>query len=124
MYLIAAFSRYPTAEENTSFVIFGFAFVVFVLLALAIMTAAIGILFKRTEANAKQAEARQAPATSAPLPQKAASATENEHIPYLIAAAVATIMDGQSHRIVSINPRSEGWAQEGRRQIFSSHKVR
>lgn len=126
MYLLAAFSRYPDFGENTEFVVFGFAFVVFVLLALAVLTAAIGVLFKRLDAAAKNKQAAIAAAAPAPVSQPASPETQQSdgNIPFLVTAAVAAVMDGQAHRIVSVKPRGEGWAQEGRRQIFSSHRVR
>jgi hypothetical protein len=42
----------------------------------------------------------------------------------VIAAAVHSVIGDRAHRIVSIRPGGPGWAQEGRRQIFSSHRVR
>ncbi|MCH6257221.1 hypothetical protein MLD52_11735 [Puniceicoccaceae bacterium K14] len=125
MRILAAFSQNPTVGENTTFVIFGFAFVLFVLLALAALTACVGVLFKRIE---KKADKGYTDPVSIPLLPKIApkpkGQEENCHIPFLVTAAVATVLDGQPHRIVSVKPSRDGWAQEGRRQIFSSHRVR
>jgi hypothetical protein len=33
-------------------------------------------------------------------------------------------MGDRAHRVVSVRSTGPGWAQEGRRQIFSSHRVR
>lgn len=41
----------------------------------------------------------------------------------IIAATVSMMLTGR-HRIVSIRPGSSDWSREGRRQIFSSHKIR
>ncbi|MCD8482496.1 MAG: OadG family protein [Verrucomicrobia bacterium] len=41
----------------------------------------------------------------------------------IIAAAVSMMLSGR-HRIVSIRAGSSDWSREGRRQIFSSHKIR
>jgi hypothetical protein len=42
----------------------------------------------------------------------------------LIAAAVHAALGGQPHRILHMEPVSSGWAREGRREIFSSRRVR
>ncbi|MFW6217492.1 MAG: OadG family protein, partial [Verrucomicrobiota bacterium] len=42
----------------------------------------------------------------------------------VIAAAVHSVIGDRPHRVVSIRSTGPGWAQEGRRQIFSSHRVR
>lgn len=51
-------------------------------------------------------------------------ADEQRRITAVIAAAVHNVLGGQAHRIVRIQPISHGWAQEGRRDIFSSHRIR
>lgn len=52
------------------------------------------------------------------------AAAEQRRITAVIAAAVHNVLGGQPHRIVRIEPISYGWAQEGRRDIFSSRRVR
>ena len=42
----------------------------------------------------------------------------------VIAAAIHCVMGDREHRIVSISSSDSKWAAEGRRQIFSSHRVR
>lgn len=142
----------PEAPAHTSgtleIVGVGFIFVLVVLALLAMVTAALGAIFIRFDArlNAKVAAAVAAQAktastadpealdyedsvaSSAPAPAPAlVSATSEEEDPALIAviaAAVHSVIGDRAHRIVSIRPGGPGWAQEGRRQIFSSHRVR
>jgi hypothetical protein len=42
----------------------------------------------------------------------------------VVAAAVHSVIGDRPHRVVSVRSTGAGWAQEGRRQIFSSHRVR
>jgi len=127
----------PTAfnlSEALEIVSVGFIFVLFVLALLAMITAAWGALFVRLDAKMlPQSVAPEpiAPAVTA-LPRQAVSshasqASECEQdpaLPAVIAAAVHVMMEDRAHRIVSIHSDSSGWAQEGRRAIFSSHHVR
>ena len=65
-------------------------------------------------------------AAPAPAPAPAAVAPEAipAHLPALIAAAVHMALEGQAHRILRIEPASGNWAREGRRDIFTSHRIR
>lgn len=107
----------------------GFIFVMVVLALLAMVTAAIGAVFIRFDAKAA-AKAAVAAAEAAALAPPAApdpEALDYEEDPALvavIAAAVHSVIGDRAHRIVSVRPGGPGWAQEGRRQIFSSHRVR
>ena len=129
-------------------VVVGFAFVMIVLVLLALVTASIGAVFRRYDAKIEaKAEAAVAAAVEAakldsavPAPAAASavvtqkkesnvvqSAVADEDDPALmavLAAAVHSVIGDRAHRIVSIRPGGPGWAQEGRRQIFSSHRVR
>ena len=123
----------PETLANTSgtleIVGVGFIFVLVVLALLAMVTAAIGAIFIRfdAKAEAKAAVAAAAAAALAPAPTADPEAVDYEEDPALvavIAAAVHSVIGDRAHRIVSIRPGGPGWAQEGRRQIFSSHRVR
>jgi len=57
-------------------------------------------------------------------PQEAQAEDEKPVVVAVIAAAVHAVVGERAHHIVSIRPAAGGWAQEGRRQIFSSHRVR
>ena len=65
---------------------------------------------------------------SAPVaaaPQSATTQGEDDPaIMAVVAAAVHTVLGDRPHRVVSVRTSGPGWAQEGRRQIFSSHRVR
>ena len=120
----------------------GFIFVMVVLALLALVTAALGAIFIRFDArlNAKVAAAVAAQAktastadpealdyedsVAAPAPVPAKGDEEDPALVAVIAAAVHSVIGDRAHRIVSIRPGGPGWAQEGRRQIFSSHRVR
>jgi hypothetical protein len=69
---------------------------------------------------------RKLPAESQPQKQ-ALPAPPDSSIVVVIAAAVAAVIE-RPHRIVAISAPSEAlvqfWSLEGRRQIYSSHKIR
>ncbi len=124
----------PEAHAQTSgtleIVGVGFIFVMVVLALLALVTAAIGAVFIRFDAKAAAkaaVAAAEAAALAPPAPTADPEALNYEEDPALvavIAAAVHSVIGDRAHRIVSIRPGGPGWAQEGRRQIFSSHQVR
>ncbi|TVP81427.1 MAG: hypothetical protein EA353_01625 [Puniceicoccaceae bacterium] len=139
----------PMELPNTVNVVFvGFLFVVIVLALLAAVTSTIGALFVKSAARDAARDAARA-AQAAQVAQKAAEATagavqssgaqtrtdpttsegvtaedEDPALFSVIAAAVHTIIGDRPHRVVSVRSTGPGWAQEGRRQIFSSHRVR
>ncbi len=137
------------AGSTGSIMIVGFLLVVVVLALLAAITSALGALFARQAAReaARAADfSRQAADSKAQAGQSASSPSAKavsltaadasaavtgepnpEDDPLLlsvIAAAIHSIAGDRAHRIVSIRASAEGWAQEGRRQIFSSHRIR
>lgn len=116
-------------------VVVGFLFAVIVLALLSALTAAMGAWFTKQAADsaAKAAASSQAVAeaskgASASLAAAGPSGPGNDEDDpatiAVIAAAVHTAIGDRSHRVVSIRSAGPGWAQEGRRQIFSSHRVR
>lgn len=133
------------APDMFGIVVIGFLFVMVVLTLIAAVTSGMGFYFVRraaadsakaarlakeaAEASAKVAKSSASVAEAvAAVPQKLAKpAEEEEEDPALVAvisAAVHTMLKDRPHRIVSIRTGGPGWAQEGRRQIFSSHRVR
>ena len=123
----------------TETVTIGFLFVMLVLCALALVTSTIGFFFARSAAKAAslaaaaalaKAEAVERAQRNPPGPAPTASADASEPVgedPALlavIAAAVHCVIGDRPHRVISIRRDGPGWAQEGRRQIFSSHRVR
>ncbi|MDQ8203805.1 OadG family protein [Pelagicoccus sp. SDUM812003] len=129
--LAAGFPARPDFGENITFIVVGFVFVMCVLIALSLVTSAIGAGFVRAEKRkaAQQAAAAPAPVASAPAAKTSSGPFDAhgvpEHIPALIAAAVHVTLKGKRHRIRGVRVAQGGrWAQEGRRDIFSSHRVR
>jgi len=114
-------SLVTAAEPNSvQIVTIGFLFVMIVLAALAVVTAIIGLFFSRSARHSdKQA--------TVPIIKTASAASSMAADPALlavIAAAVHASIGDRPHRLVSIDREGQEWAQEGRRQIFSSHRVR
>ena len=111
-------------------VVVGFLFVVTVLAFLAAVTSMMGAWFTKQAAKeaAKAAVAAQsaAEALSRSSGDSASSEGEQDDPAFMavIAAAVHTAIGDRPHRVVSIRSAGPGWAQEGRRQIFTSHRVR
>ncbi len=98
-------------------VLWGFVFVVGTLLLFAVVTYLIGVFLKSKAAPA----AATAPAA---IPK-----SEMEAMPPALVAVIAAAIHETLHepaRIVSIRSLrgQSGWAAEGRRSIFSSHRVR
>lgn len=138
--VLAQASAVPAARETSAVevVVVGFLFVVVVLALLSAVTSAMGAFFAKQAANsaAKAADAAKAAAESisadrpqaglsSPVPACESSQTEDEaEMMAVIAAAVHTVIGDRPHRVVSVRSAGPGWAQEGRRQIFSSHRVR
>ncbi|WPJ96666.1 OadG family transporter subunit [Coraliomargarita algicola] len=134
----------PVESPSTAnVVVVGFLFVMIVLALLAAVTSCIGAFFikqaardaakaaeaaqKASEANSKPAANSSVSTTSAPAAAPAAVEADDSEDPALlavIAAAVHTVIGDRPHRVVSVRSTGPGWAQEGRRQIFSSHRVR
>lgn len=139
----------PEAQSNASGTLevvgVGFTFVMVVLALLAMVTALLGAVFSRADAKAAaksaalaaeaaakiaamgaSAAAPAAAATPAAAPASTPEANNQEDpaILAVVAAAVHSVIGDRAHRIVSVRPGGPGWAQEGRRQIFSSHRVR
>lgn len=117
--------------SSAEIVLVGFSFVILVLALLALITAAMGSLFNkqsiRVANRTTKAAAVAAPVVTESSPVVAPSDSTNPDSPVVaavIAAAVHMVMGDRPHRVVSIRSSGPGWAQEGRRQIFSSHRVR
>lgn len=128
---IASLPAQPTVLENVTFVVTGFLFVLCVLTFLSIVTSFVGVICSRlikepTPASEKELKPEAIKSTVSPEPQK--ESTEDEEIPErilaLIGIAAHVMLEGRPQKIVSIRGTSQGWAREGRREIFSSHRVR
>lgn len=107
---------------NIGEILWGFLFVVVVLALLALITGILGKIFVANNPSEPETKrVARASAAAAPLPE---AEIEGE-IVALITAAVHTVIT-EPHKIVSIRPGrgTGGWAQEGRRDISGSHRVR
>lgn len=113
-------------------VVVGFLFVIAVLTLLAAVTSAMGAWFSKQAARdavkVAKAVAEGSSKTSSSTDARAQASPANDEddpaIMAVVAAAVHSAMGDRPHRVVSIRSAGPGWAQEGRRQIFSSHRVR
>lgn len=129
---IATLPAHPGFGENTSFIFVGFLFVIMVLGILALLTIAIGMLLKQFNQAKDTAPKEATSASSSPSPNSESATpapSEDDDIPAhvlaLIAAATHVILEGRPQRIVGVRRVGNvGWAQEGRREIFSSHRIR
>ncbi|MDQ8180109.1 OadG family protein [Pelagicoccus sp. SDUM812005] len=125
---LAAIAAKPTVLENVSFIVTGFLFVLVVLATLSIVTSLIGVLCTRfiREPEPPKKAVVPGPATPSTPTRREIDADDDipDHVIALIAAATHVILKGRPQKIVSIRGNSQGWAQEGRREIFSSHRVR
>ena len=117
--LLARLPDKASLTELLQFQLTGLVVVFTALCSIWILLEIIGGFFKRHAANAP-----------APVPAPAPAVPANAALPATtvaaIAAAVYITLDGKPHRITSIKPAapSGGWASEGRREHFSSHRVR
>ena len=125
------------SSNPVGIVVVGFLFAITVLTVLSSVTAVMGSIFNKQTvksaeraAKAAQAAAETSAASSSPAngdsgAAAAAEKSEDESVlAAVIAAAVHTALGDRPHRVVSVRSSGPGWAQEGRRQIFSSHRVR
>ena len=124
----------PRLSEALEIVFIGCLLVFGVLLLLSLMTSMIGAIFARLSVDLfPDSVSAETGLTKSPetllIPDKESSENfdsdeTDPHIIAVIAAAVHCAMDGRKHRIISVRSSDSNWAAEGRRQIFSSRKVR
>lgn len=119
--------EFPSMSESLQFQFTGLVVVFVALGSIWGLTELTGSFFKRAAARAPQAAPVSA-AVSTPASPPPAATTPDETSPEIlavIAAAIHASIDGPL-RIHSVTPieHPRDWAQEGRRQIFASHKVR
>ncbi|MFP4203085.1 MAG: OadG family protein [Opitutales bacterium] len=114
--------------EGAGIVLVGFLFVIIVLAMLALVTAGIGAFFSGYAAreSRKAAEGAVTAETEAPAADAGGEGIDvkDPEVLAVIAAAVHTVFAERPHRVVTVRTPSLGWAEEGRRQIFSSHRLR
>lgn len=119
---LAALPDHPGLLENLGFQLNGLI-VVFTALALIWgLMELLGACFRQRAASAQLRATASLPA-AAPVPP-AETGTPPGHLVVIAAAVHATL--GARTRIVALapHPDAQDWAAEGRRQIFSTRKVR
>ena len=143
--LLAVLPEHPKFGESLVYQFNGLV-VVFIALGLIwVMMEALGAVFKRVEAIhsaripapalATAPALMPEPVTSAapvpaPLPDSVQAALPSEETisatTYAIIAAAVHVALGRDHHVVAITlaPEALDWSHEGRRAIFTSHKVR
>lgn len=135
--ILAKLSAHPAYADAFQYIIVGIIIVIVALLVLSGFISGVGVAFRKNDAKPKPLPAADPvstpglaavhPAVQAKSPAPASDAAggiDEGVLAALIAAAVHVALDGIPHRVVHIEPISVGWAREGRRDIFSSHRVR
>ncbi len=122
-------AMFPLAAiENPSIlnlVLTGFGFVVAILSILALLTLIGGRIFATRDARTRAATAAPTATASPSAAEVRQQREDNEgRITAVVTAAVHVALQDHRFRVRSIRRAPPGWAQEGRRQIFSSHRLR
>lgn len=121
--ILAYLPDHPSLTEILGFQLNGLIVVFTALTLIWGLMEVLGAFFRRRAASAKPRMTAPPPGPAAPAPL-VETGTPPEHIVLIAAAVHATL--GARARVVSINPHpdAQDWAAEGRRQIFSTRKVR
>jgi len=118
----ALIPQHPSFLQGVEFLAGGQIVVLLVLTVLTVFMYFLGAtLGKKAKdaANAVPVAARAA----APAAAVAVAPVTDSRLIAIIAAAAHTVL-GANVRIVSVQPASTEWSAQGRRDIFSSHKLR
>lgn len=127
--LLAKLPAHPLFSDALNFILTGLMLVIGALLILSGLIAATGKVFKLREAEQLRKRHLRKVAVANPLaelppPVAATPDTGPPALAAVIAAAVHVALEGHPHRVIHIESAGVGWAREGRREIFSSHRVR
>ena len=112
--LLFALKEYPSLNDNLLFILTGFLLVCIVLGVLVFISNGISFFYS----GKKWRLDPHAPIASTLIPQKMKSQE------VAVVAAAVHMLIRHPHQIVSIQLRPPRWAEEGRRAIFESHKLR
>jgi Na+-transporting methylmalonyl-CoA/oxaloacetate decarboxylase gamma subunit len=123
--LLAFLPAQPSLSESIAFQLNGLIVVFIALGSIWGLLECMGWIFRRAAAAKITAAASTAASTPVATPAPA-TAEDAGRLIAIISAAIHVTLAGRSHRIVSVTHSAEhqDWSREGRRQIFSSHKVR
>jgi Na+-transporting methylmalonyl-CoA/oxaloacetate decarboxylase gamma subunit len=122
--LFAAAEAVQTKTEIIAEGLVGIAVVLGILFTLTIIIAVVSSFFKERP-KAATAPAAAAPVASAPAVAVApvASGISDAHLKVVIAAAVHAVLSCRTQNL-QLAPGDSAWADEGRRSIFQSRKLR
>lgn len=119
--MIASLPSHPSLLESLQFQGVGLAVVIVALIGLRGLIWLTGICFK-TAVNSSPKKIATSTGPLSPMP----TGMDTELVAVIAAAVNAAV--GTPHKILSIKPVSEAerliWSTEGRRDIFSSHRIR
>lgn len=124
---LATFREFPSALESIRYQVTGLMVVFIALGLLWVLMEILGAFFRRlAAAEAASKAAAQAATPAAPAVQVASAPPDlSHHALVAIVAAIHSTLDHRPLRIVSVQPAEHhDWSREGRRDIFSSHRVR
>lgn len=125
-WILAQLPAHPSIPEVLEYQVTGLVVVFLALGSLWVLLEIMGRFFRRRLPAAAPALKRP---TTAAIPADIAAPEPLGPTPALLAAisaAVHVALAGRAHRIAAIQPApvAAAWAAEGRREIFSSHRVR
>ena len=121
--VLANLADNPAFSDVVRFQLTGLVVVFGALAVIWLLVEIVGAFFRKRD-NASAQAAATAAAAAAPVEGPVDGIPEG--VVAAIAAAVQVTMDGQSYRVSSIKASrgNPNWAAEGRREHFSSHRVR
>jgi len=105
----------------------GMAFVLIVLGLLYGICSAVGLFFRQGNLEKAQDIFHTPAHLFSHHQHPTAQETEIIDIPFVLAAAVDRMMAGTKYRILKVqevSPTRSDWAREGRRSLFTSHRIR
>lgn len=120
---LPSFAALPPLLDLLGYQLNGLIVVFTALTSIWLAVELVGVVFKRADARRQAATAAAAPAPTATTEAGDAPSPETVAV---IAAAVHMALGEQRHVIRGIETvgTDPDWAREGRREIFSSHRVR
>lgn len=121
-----SFALFPAAAapepSALNLLVSGFVFVVGILALLALLTFVGGRFMASRSAKAEAPPPKPSHPSAAELKQRRQE--DDDRIAAVVTAAIHVALQDHRFRVRSIRRAAPGWAQEGRRQIFSSHRIR
>ncbi len=120
---LALGQRAQMALEQLEYQIVGILVVMSCLAFLALVLAIVAKVNSMKDAKEKPAPVAAKPAPVAAPATAPASDSLTPEMVAVISAAVATVLQGMSHRIVDIKQTPNTYSSAGRQEIFASHRI-